>query len=53
MKKWVFVLDFDGIILKKDFYWIVIEKYFSEGEEFFCWWKVGEMKDIDFLFIVF
>ncbi|AXI29525.1 2,3-diketo-5-methylthio-1-phosphopentane phosphatase [Priestia megaterium] len=53
MKKWAFVSDFDGTISKKDFYWIVIEKYFPEGEELFHRWKAGEMKDIDFLSTVF
>ncbi|MCP3032490.1 MtnX-like HAD-IB family phosphatase [Halobacillus sp. A1] len=53
MKKWAFVSDFDGTISTKDFYWIVIEKYFPEGEELFKKWKAGEMKDIEFLTTVF
>ncbi|KGP73447.1 MtnX-like HAD-IB family phosphatase [Pontibacillus yanchengensis] len=53
MKKWAFVSDFDGTISNKDFYWVVIEKYFPEGEELFKKWKAGQMKDIDFLSTVF
>ncbi|GGF14848.1 phosphoserine phosphatase [Halobacillus andaensis] len=53
MKKWAFVSDFDGTISTKDFYWIVIEKYFPEGEDLFKKWKAGEMKDIEFLTTVF
>ncbi|WP_347860883.1 MtnX-like HAD-IB family phosphatase [Salimicrobium sp. PL1-032A] len=53
MKNWAFVSDFDGTISKKDFYWVVIEKYFPEGQELFRKWKAGEMKDIDFLSTVF
>ncbi|WP_088035537.1 MtnX-like HAD-IB family phosphatase [Evansella clarkii] len=51
--KWAFVSDFDGTISKKDFYWIIIEKYFPEGHELFKRWKDGEMKDIEFLSTVF
>ncbi|WP_147803369.1 MtnX-like HAD-IB family phosphatase [Alkalicoccus halolimnae] len=53
MKEWAFVSDFDGTISKKDFYWIVIEKYFPEGHEMVKKWKAGEIKDIDFLSKVF
>ena len=53
MKKWAFVSDFDGTISKKDFYWIIIEKYFPEGRELFKRWKSGEMQDIEFLSIIF
>ncbi|OEH92470.1 MtnX-like HAD-IB family phosphatase [Bacillus solimangrovi] len=53
MKKWAFVSDFDGTISKKDFYHIVIEKYFQQGEELRKQWKAGEIKDIDFLSTVF
>ncbi|SIS45079.1 MtnX-like HAD-IB family phosphatase [Salimicrobium flavidum] len=53
MKNWAFVSDFDGTISKKDFYWVVIEKYFPEGQELFRKWKAGEMKDIEFLSTVF
>jgi 2-hydroxy-3-keto-5-methylthiopentenyl-1-phosphate phosphatase len=53
MKKWAFVSDFDGTISKKDFYWIVIEKYYPEGEELFKEWKAGHIKDIDFLSRIF
>lgn len=53
MKKWAFVSDFDGTISKKDFYWIVIEKYFPEGSDMVKQWKEGEIKDIDFLSTVF
>ncbi|ARI77758.1 MtnX-like HAD-IB family phosphatase [Halobacillus mangrovi] len=53
MKKWAFVSDFDGTISNKDFYWVVIEKYYPEGEELFKKWKAGHMKDIDFLSTVF
>ncbi|RXJ04235.1 2,3-diketo-5-methylthio-1-phosphopentane phosphatase [Anaerobacillus alkaliphilus] len=53
MKKWAFVSDFDGTISKKDFYWLVIEKYFPEGQELYHKWKRAEMLDIDFLSEVF
>ena len=53
MKKWAFVSDFDGTISKKDFYHLVIEKYFPEGKELFQQWKNGTIKDIDFLATVF
>ncbi|MBM7584024.1 2,3-diketo-5-methylthio-1-phosphopentane phosphatase [Bacillus pakistanensis] len=53
MKRWAFVSDFDGTISKKDFYWIVIEKYFQEGHSLFKQWKEGDIKDIDFLATVF
>ncbi|MYL32574.1 MtnX-like HAD-IB family phosphatase [Pontibacillus yanchengensis] len=53
MKKWAFVSDFDGTISNKDFYWVIIEKYFPEGEELFKKWKAGQMEDIDFLSTVF
>ncbi|KGX86997.1 MtnX-like HAD-IB family phosphatase [Pontibacillus litoralis] len=53
MKKWAFVSDFDGTISNKDFYWIVIEKYFPEGEKLYHQWKAGQVKDIDFLRTVF
>ncbi|TRZ37960.1 2,3-diketo-5-methylthio-1-phosphopentane phosphatase [Niallia circulans] len=53
MKKWAFVSDFDGTISKKDFYWIVIERYFPEGKELYKEWKNGSIKDIDFLSTVF
>ena len=53
MKKWAFVSDFDGTISKKDFYHLVIEKYFPEGKELFKQWKNGTIKDIDFLAKVF
>ncbi|MDX8361657.1 MULTISPECIES: MtnX-like HAD-IB family phosphatase [Bacillaceae] len=53
MKKWAFVSDFDGTISKKDFYYIVIEKYFKQGEELRKQWKAGDIKDIDFLSTVF
>lgn len=53
MKKWAFVSDFDGTISKKDFYWLVIERYFPEGRDLYPKWKSGEWKDIDFLAKVF
>ncbi|MGG6431893.1 MtnX-like HAD-IB family phosphatase [Anoxybacillus sp. D401a] len=53
MNKWAFVSDFDGTISHKDFYWIVIEKYFPEGEQLFHQWRAGKIKDIDFLSTVF
>lgn len=33
MKKWAFVSDFDGTISNKDFYWVIIEKYYPEGRD--------------------
>ncbi|PYZ95168.1 2,3-diketo-5-methylthio-1-phosphopentane phosphatase [Salipaludibacillus keqinensis] len=53
MKKWAFISDFDGTISKKDFYWIIIEKYYPEGEALFHQWKNGDMKDIEFLATIF
>lgn len=41
MKKWAFVSDFDGTISKKDFYHLVIEEFFPEGEALFKQWKRG------------
>ncbi|MBN8207752.1 MtnX-like HAD-IB family phosphatase [Bacillus sp. NTK071] len=53
MGNWAFVSDFDGTISKKDFYWLVIETYFPEGQELYKKWKAGEYQDIDFLQKVF
>ncbi|GLB60775.1 MtnX-like HAD-IB family phosphatase [Cytobacillus sp. NCCP-133] len=53
MKKWAFVSDFDGTISKKDFYLIMMDKYFPEGRKLMEKWKAGEIKDIDFLSMVF
>lgn len=53
MKKWAFVSDFDGTISEEDYYWMVINKYFSKGKDLFNDWKAGEIKDIDFLAAVF
>jgi 2-hydroxy-3-keto-5-methylthiopentenyl-1-phosphate phosphatase len=53
MNKWAFVSDFDGTISKQDFYWLVINKYFPEGQELFDKWKRAELLDIDFLSEVF
>ncbi|MFZ0371582.1 MAG: MtnX-like HAD-IB family phosphatase [Halobacillus sp.] len=53
MKKWAFVSDFDGTISNKDFYWVIIEKYYPEGRDLFKKWKAGQMKDIEFLRSIF
>ncbi|MFN7250243.1 MAG: MtnX-like HAD-IB family phosphatase [Anaerobacillus sp.] len=53
MNKWAFVSDFDGTISKQDFYWLVINKYFPEGQKLFDKWKRAELLDIDFLSEVF
>lgn len=53
MKKWAFVSDFDGTISKEDFYWMIIYKYFPEGHELYRNWKKGELRDVEFLGIVF
>jgi 2-hydroxy-3-keto-5-methylthiopentenyl-1-phosphate phosphatase len=53
MKKWAFVSDFDGTISSQDFYWLVINKYFPEGNELYKRWKAAELLDIDFLQTVF
>ncbi|BCB03849.1 MtnX-like HAD-IB family phosphatase [Bacillus sp. KH172YL63] len=53
MKKWAFVSDFDGTISKKDFYQLVLDKYFQEGKKLYQQWKAGSLKDIDFLTRVF
>ncbi|MDP4549981.1 MtnX-like HAD-IB family phosphatase [Alkalihalobacillus macyae] len=53
MENWAFVSDFDGTISKKDFYWLIIESYYPEGQELYKKWKAGEYQDIDFLQQVF
>ncbi|MHC0038836.1 MtnX-like HAD-IB family phosphatase [Pseudoneobacillus sp. C159] len=53
MKKWAFVSDFDGTISNQDFYWLIINKYFPEGNELYKRWKAAEILDIDFLQTVF
>jgi 2-hydroxy-3-keto-5-methylthiopentenyl-1-phosphate phosphatase len=53
MEKWAFVSDFDGTISSQDFYWLVINKYFPEGNELYKRWKAAELLDIDFLQTVF
>lgn len=53
MNTWAFVSDFDGTISKRDFYLIMMDKYFPEGRELMGKWKAGEIKDIDFLSSVF
>ncbi|MCR6110810.1 MtnX-like HAD-IB family phosphatase [Bacillus sp. A301a_S52] len=53
MKKWAFVSDFDGTISLQDFYWIIIEKYYTEGREWYKRWKSGELQDIEFLSHIF
>lgn len=53
MNKWAFVSDFDGTISKRDFYLIMMDKYFPEGRKLMPKWKAGEIKDIDFLNKVF
>ncbi|EWG10093.1 MtnX-like HAD-IB family phosphatase [Cytobacillus firmus] len=53
MKKWAFVSDFDGTISKRDFYLIMMDKYFPEGRSLMPKWKAGEIRDIDFLNKVF
>ncbi|WP_341356437.1 MtnX-like HAD-IB family phosphatase [Rossellomorea sp. y25] len=53
MKNWAFVSDFDGTISKKDFYHLILEKYFVEGQDLYKQWKSGEIKDIEFLSQVF
>lgn len=48
--KRTFISDFDNTITRKDFYWIVIDKYLGEqGCELHEKWQKKEMKDIDFL----
>lgn len=50
----LFVSDFDGTISKKDFYWIVIDKYIGkEGEELYKKWQKEEIEDIQFLSMIF
>ncbi|MBE4909944.1 MtnX-like HAD-IB family phosphatase [Bacillus luteolus] len=53
MKKWAFVSDFDGTISKEDFYKMVMNRYYSEGEERYKQWKNEEILDIEFLSDVF
>ncbi|WP_010172725.1 MtnX-like HAD-IB family phosphatase [Bacillus coahuilensis] len=53
MKNWAFVSDFDGTISQKDFYRLVIEKYYKEGDKKYEDWQGGHIKDIDFLSEVF
>ena len=52
-KTWAFVSDFDGTISKQDFYRLVMDQYFPEGESLFKKWKKEEILDIDFLATVF
>ncbi|QOR64979.1 MtnX-like HAD-IB family phosphatase [Cytobacillus suaedae] len=53
MKKWAFVSDFDGTISKEDFYKMVMNRYYPEGEERYKQWKNEELLDIEFLSDVF
>ncbi len=53
MKKWAFVSDFDGTISKEDFYKMVMNRYYPEGEERYKLWKNDELLDIEFLSDVF
>ena len=53
MTKWAFISDFDGTISKKDFYWIIIEKFYPEGYDLYKRWKNEELEDIEFLSTVF
>ncbi len=50
----LFVSDFDNTISLKDFYWVVIEKYFPiEGRQEYVKWKQGAYTDFEFLSWVF
>ncbi|EDL66339.1 MtnX-like HAD-IB family phosphatase [Bacillus sp. SG-1] len=53
MKKWAFVSDFDGTISDRDYYDLILENHYNEGEQLYKQWKKGEMKDIEFLREVF
>ncbi|WP_058485206.1 MtnX-like HAD-IB family phosphatase [Defluviitalea phaphyphila] len=53
-RKFAFISDFDGTITKKDFYWHIIDKYMvEEGHALYKKWKRGELKDIEFLNLIF
>ncbi len=50
----IFISDFDGTITRRDFYWMVIDRYIgSEGIALYHRWQAKEMTDIDFLNRVF
>lgn len=54
MKKFVFVSDFDGTLTHKDFYHVVLEKYWPErGQDFYQQWKKSNKIDLNFLNTVF
>lgn len=52
--KTVFATDFDNTLTRKDFYWIVIDKYLGKaGCDLHAKWQNAEMKDVDYLNCVF
>lgn len=54
MKDFVFVSDFDGTLTKRDFYLMMLDKYYGEkANELLTRWKEGKMADFDFLHLVF
>lgn len=54
MKDFIFVSDFDGTLTKRDFYHIIMDRYLGEwGRELYKKWKRQELKDFDFLNMIF
>lgn len=53
--KIAFVSDFDGTITNKDFYWILIDRYFDRDNilPLYEKWQQKEIKDIEFLSYIF
>ncbi len=50
----VFISDFDGTITKKDFYWLMIEKYIGQkGKDLYEDWQMRMVSDISFLNMIF
>lgn len=54
MKKFAFVSDFDGTLTKRDFYHIIIDKYFKDwGRKFYEDWKSTKKINTEFLNKIF
>ncbi|MCX7710155.1 MAG: MtnX-like HAD-IB family phosphatase [Clostridia bacterium] len=54
MKKFAFVSDFDGTLTSRDFYHIVIDKYYHDwGRDFYTEWKKTKKINVEFLNKIF
>lgn len=52
--KIAFATDFDNTLTRRDFYWILIDKYFGKsGCDLHAKWQSGGLKDVDYLNCVF